>query len=293
MKRFVALTALLLTSFSCVQAQQVPAPEPVDLDASTLVTNLQSDKITEGSGLAASRRYPGLFYVNNDSGDTAHVFLINTQGATVATIKVNGAYARDWEDITFAGDYLYIGDIGDNLAIRDAVQVYRFKEPELDPQKLDQTVEVTPEVVALRMPGTPRNAETLLAAPDGRIWIVSKDEGGSFVFAAQFKAGQTESLKKVGEKIQFGATGMFTKLATGGDFSGDGTKLCIVTYAQLYEWKLPAPFDVSGLAKLPANIRALSGLKQCESVCYTPDGTKILVSTEGKKPPIYSFVSSF
>jgi hypothetical protein len=287
-QRIAALCAAFILSYGFARAQDTPTPP-----APTLVANLQSDQIEEGSGLAASRRYPGLLYINNDSGDSERVFLVNEKGETVATIKLKGASARDWEDIAFAGEYLYVGDIGDNINWRDAIQVYRFKEPQLDPFKLDQQIEVTPETVALRMPGTARNAETLLAAPDGRIWIISKDTSGSWVLEAPFKAGKTQNLKIRGQKLQFGATGMLTKLATGGDFSSDGTKLAVVTYAQLYEWKLPAAFDVANLSKTTPTIRALPGLRQCESVCYSPDGSRIFVSSEGKKAPIYSFVSSF
>ncbi|RYG69681.1 hypothetical protein EON80_09345 [bacterium] len=285
MRKVFPLAALLLATAACAQ-------QPQELPAPVLVANIQDKEIKEGSGLAASRRYPGLLYIHNDSGDTARVFAVNEKGETVATISFKGIYARDWEDMTFAGDYLYVGDIGDNLIIRDAVQIYRFKEPELDPLKLGQTIEIEPETLAVRPIGTPRNAETLLAAPDGRVWIVSKDEGGSWVFEAQFEAGKTVTFKKVGEKLNFGATGMLTKLATGGDFSSDGTRLAIVTYAQLYEWKLPAPYDIANLSKITPQIRALPNLKQCESVCYSADGTRIFVSSEGKSAPIYSVTPS-
>lgn len=279
--------ATLSPPFSPAQAQETAAPA-----APLLLANLQSDQIEEGSGLAASRRYPGLLYVHNDSGDSARVFLVNRKGETVATIKLKGASARDWEDIAFAGEYLYIGDIGDNFGWRDALQVYRFKEPELDPSKLGQEIEVTPATLALRLPGTSRNSETLLAAPDGRIWIVTKDPSGSSVFEAQFKEGQTQNLKRLGEEIELGAKAPLTRLATGGDLSPDGTRLCIVTYTQLYEWKLPVPFDLANLSKITPQIRSLPNLRQWESVCYSADGTQIFVSSEGKQAPIYVFKSS-
>ncbi|HEX8463047.1 MAG TPA: hypothetical protein VF627_00385, partial [Abditibacterium sp.] len=163
-------------------AGAAPLAEPTQL------ATISNPRLTEISGLAASTRYPGLIYAHNDSGDTARVFLLNFKGETVATVNLRGAYARDYEDIAVAGTganaSVYVGDIGDNLGLRDAVQVYRFVEPALDPQKLGQILEVKPEVIALQYPGAPRDAETLLAAPGGKLWILSKEDGGSTLFAA-------------------------------------------------------------------------------------------------------------
>ncbi|PQV63727.1 hypothetical protein B1R32_10967 [Abditibacterium utsteinense] len=270
---------------------EADAPE---LPAPTLAATLQDPRLNEVSGLAASRRYPGLFYAHNDSGDTARVFLMNGKGETVAVINLKGAYARDWEDITLAGNEVYVGDIGDNLGNRDAVQIYRFAEPLLDSQKINQTVEVAPQVCAFRFPGAPRDAETLLASPDGRIWILSKESGGSTFFSQTFQDKKTKNLQRAGNtKIRFGAFGIFTKLATGGDFSDDGMKLVVTTYAQIYEWKLNAPFGVSDLTSIKPVIRDLPGLKQCESVCYSSDGKQIFVSSEGKNAPLWTFKSAF
>ena len=280
---------------SALSARSVEVPDAAapEYPAPTLVTKLQDPKLTEVSGLAASRRYPGLFYTHNDSGDTARVFLVNGKGETVAVISLKGAYARDWEDIALAGREVYVGDIGDNLANRDAVQIYRFAEPDLDPRKLNQTVEVKPQVSAFRYPGAARDAETLLASPQGRIWILSKESGGSSFFSQVFKAGKTKNLQRAGEKIHFGAFGIFTKLATGGDFSPDGMKLVVTTYAQTYEWKLSTPFTISNLASLTPVIRDLPGLRQCESACYSLDGKQFFVSSEGKNAPLWKFDSAF
>jgi hypothetical protein len=232
-------------------------------------------------------------WANNDSGDSARVFLLNSQGETVAIVKLKGASARDWEDIDIAGDSVYVADIGDNLSWRDGLQIYRFVEPELDATIVGQELEVEPQKTVVLYPGKARDAETLLSAPDGRIWILSKEAGGSSLFTADFKADATQEMKWVGEKIQFGATGHFTKLATGGNFSPDGSKLVVTTYAQIYEWKLPAPYEVSSLSTLTPDIRPLPSMKQCESICYSADGKQILVSTEGKNSPIYALNSAY
>lgn len=289
------LALALLSPISCAQNAPELLPEAAapDPNAPQLVASIQNPRITELSGLGASRRYPGLLYAHNDSGDRPRVFLLNQKGETVATIALKNAYARDWEDMAVGESGVFVGDIGDNIGNRDAVQVYRFAEPELDPLKLDQNLEIEPQVCAFAFPGAARDAETLLVAPGDKIQILSKEKGGSTLFGADFEAGKTQNLKRIGAKIEFGATGLFTKLATAGDFSPDGRKLVVSTYAQLYEWQLPAPFEAATLSQLKPIVRALPGLKQCESVCYSSDGAQIFVGSEGSRAPLYAYSSAF
>src|SRR6516162_8607570 len=88
--------------------------------------------IPEASGIVKSRRYPGIFWVHNDSGNPPALFAIRRDGTIVREFRV-AAPNVDWEDIA-ADDqgHLYLGDIGNNgglLAIRG---IYRIDEP--DPQ---------------------------------------------------------------------------------------------------------------------------------------------------------------
>ena len=92
--------------------------------------------IKETSGIAASRRVDNVWWVHNDSGDSARVFAINTSGQTLGEYALSGASAIDWEDIaagpgpTAGVSYLYVGDIGDNDQKRRDLVIYRIPEPE-------------------------------------------------------------------------------------------------------------------------------------------------------------------
>lgn len=110
--------AVALFSSVAVAQDQTPAQAPT---TPTPLFKVQDARIDELSGLAASRAYPGCFWAHNDSGDTARLFLLNAKGETVAVVNLAGVTARDWEDIAFAGGYLYVGDIGDNDGDRKSV----------------------------------------------------------------------------------------------------------------------------------------------------------------------------
>jgi hypothetical protein len=83
-------------------------------------------ELPESSGLAVSRRNPGLIWSHNDSGSAAVLFGLDTEGAVRARVRVP-IRTRDWEDVSAArcpsGDCLYIADIGDNKGTRPKVQI--------------------------------------------------------------------------------------------------------------------------------------------------------------------------
>ena len=89
--------------------------------------------LPEASGIAKSRRHPGIFWVHNDSGNPPVLFAIRRDGTIVREFRL-GVPNIDWEDIA-ADDqgHLYVGDIGNNGGLLPVRAVYRFDEP--DPGK--------------------------------------------------------------------------------------------------------------------------------------------------------------
>ena len=88
-----------------------------------LVGTISSSWLNETSGIVGSRSLPGTLWVHNDSGDSARFFAIGTTGALQGQFSLQNATATDWEDIAIGpksggGNYLYLGDIGDNSANR-------------------------------------------------------------------------------------------------------------------------------------------------------------------------------
>jgi len=101
------------------------------------VGTVQSALIKEASGLAASRKNPGVLWVHNDGGSPC-VYAITPEGKLLGVYNLAGAKVRNWEDIAIGPgpepnvDYLYVGDIGDNNAKRKDVTVYRIIEPNVN-----------------------------------------------------------------------------------------------------------------------------------------------------------------
>ena len=58
---------------------------------------IRDESITEASGLAPSLRHPGVLWTHQDSGHPPQLHAISTSGRTLATLRVRGAEAYDWE----------------------------------------------------------------------------------------------------------------------------------------------------------------------------------------------------
>ncbi len=276
----------------------LPATSAAPSSASSAVelARWKDERLNECSGLAASRRYRDLLWTHNDSGDSARLFLVDGKGQTRATVELDGAQAIDWEDMALSGRghdvWLYAADIGDNLEARSEIAIYRIREPEinLSSSAAPPTVQVKCERMILRYPDGAHNAETLAVAPDGRLLIVTKTlDRSAFYIVSKFQAGTTQTLSKIGE-YAFGATTAHRRVrprqTTGGDISPDGTRLVVMTYTQLYEWKLPRG-NWKGFLKQTPRVEELPALDQAESVCFAADGKHLLVSSEGLHAPLW------
>lgn len=125
---------------------------------------ISDPRITESSGLAASRKHPGIYWTHNDSDDGPYVYAVDGRsGRTVARITLRGiGTPRDVEAISMGPDgNVYVGDIGDNLGgTWNHVWIYRFPEP----KKLRDAT-VTAAQFDVKYADGPRDAEALMVHP--------------------------------------------------------------------------------------------------------------------------------
>src|SRR4051794_5227814 len=78
------------------------------------IGRLAHPAIRETSGIVASRRHPGIYWVHNDSANAPRLFAVRRDGTLVREYAVSVPNI-DWEDIATDDDgRLYLGDIGNN-----------------------------------------------------------------------------------------------------------------------------------------------------------------------------------
>jgi hypothetical protein len=281
----LVLTLTVMASSCCVFAEQAPYQD------GKKVGQIQSPRLTEISGLVASRRTPGVLWVHNDSGDGPFLYAVNLKGDLLAVYRVTGAQARDWEDIAIGPgpqpgvDYLYIGDTGDNTGRYPSITVYRVQEPVVDPHARGLEAKTKPaEAIQMVYPDGPRDAETLLVDPLTRdLYVISKRDLFSRVYRAAYPqaTSQTTPLERVC-LLPFG-------LATGGDVSPDGKKVMVrsMYWASLWDRDPAGPLWQAFRGKSRA--LPLASEPQGEAVGFDPNGQGYYTISEGKDPLIYFF----
>ncbi|WP_408994325.1 WD40 repeat domain-containing protein [Streptomyces sp. 1268] len=233
---------------------------------------IEDPRITESSGLAASRAHPGVYWTHNDSDDGPYVFAVDSRtGKTLATITMRGVgEPRDVEGISVGPDGdIYVGDIGDNLdGAWSHVWIYRFPEPK---ELRDATV--TAVQYDVKYADGARNAEALMVHPKtGRVYIASKNEdgGGLYEGPAKLTAGAANTFRRVDE----------VPWVTDGAFSPDGKRLVLRSYFSAREYA----FEDGRLGE--DRSVAAPFQRQAESVTYTADGSALMFGSEGARSDV-------
>lgn len=194
-----------------------------------VVGRLADPAIAEASGVVASRRHPGIFWVHNDSGNPPALFAVRANGALVRAYKV-GVPNVDWEDLAIDDDgHLYLGDIGNNDGRLPLRAVYRLDEP--DPA-IDPGDEPLPATLATFYRFADRaarfDAEGLFLL-DGRAVLVSKRRDGGVAELLAVPLDPPAPLLKPALPEPIGRLAGCVEPVTGADLSADGRWLAVCT----------------------------------------------------------------
>lgn len=191
------------------------------------IATISDNRLLEASGLQYSRANPGYLWTHNDSEGQPSVYLINQAGEIRLTVRLQGVVNIDWEDIAIDDEYIYVGDIGDNRAVRPMVYVYKFKEPLLGDQDSITILSEDWEQMKLTYENGARDAETLMFDPQSReLIMVSKRDENGLIYSFPFNAGLT-TIKALGKinLTQF----------TAGDISKSG-EIILKNYDDIFYW---------------------------------------------------------
>ncbi|MER6182564.1 WD40 repeat domain-containing protein [Streptomyces sp. NPDC001652] len=228
---------------------------------------IEDPRITESSGLAASRQHPGIYWTHNDQDTGTYLYAVDSStGKTVARITLKGVGTqRDVEAIAIGPDnQIYVGDIGDNDGVTwPYVWIYQLPEPK---ELKDQTIRAKQYVV--KYSDGSRDAESMIVHPKtGRVYLIDKQEDGGHLYEGPAK------LSTSGANV-FRPAAAVDLWATDAAFSPNGRQLAVRGYfgGIWYDWN-------GGDLKRGGRISVPIG--QGESVSYSPDGTKLMLGSEG------------
>jgi hypothetical protein len=274
--RYRSAATLAATLLACAGPGDAPAPT---CDDARIIATLPPE-LHEASGIALSRRQPGVFWIHNDSRREPLLYAVDTAGRLLATARLRTSPAPDWEDLAGgpcpAGYCLYVGDIGDNLHEREDRAILRLAEPDPATRRIDEV-----ERFPFRYPEGPRDAEAVFVLPDTTVYIISKGRSGPvtvYRYPPPLRAAERVTLERV-QQLSAGLE-QVPDLVTGAAASPDGRRVAVRTYTHL---QLYSPAGDTLAPLLPGRGQWLGGLQepQGEGVALADDGTVFLVSESG------------
>jgi hypothetical protein len=266
------------------------AAETTDRPAATKVATVSDPRISESSALVASPTHDDLVWTVNDSGHTASVFGVRpSTGRTAVVLRLRDTDARDWESMAAqrlpdGTGVLWVGDTGDNNAVRGSIVLRLVREPRHLP-RAGATVVVTPVSLRVRYPDGPHDVEALVATRDGRLLLVTKQLFAGVVYqvppraVAQALAGRSVLDPVTARNVG----GVAQSLVTDGTSLPDG-RIVLRGYVDAVVYADRTRSD-RGLA---AERRiALPAQQQGETLTAVDDGAALLVGSEGVQQPLW------
>ncbi len=270
---------------------------------------LEAPPKLETSGLAASRRSPGVLWTHDDSGGAATLYAVTTTGQRIGAVHLRGVKNEDWEDLAaFELDgkaWLLVADVGDNDAQRPQVRLHLVGEPALAELKSADELRVRlARTIRLRYEDGPRDCEAVAVdAAERAVYLLTKRDEPPRLYRAELGAmigsDATDSdavivARRVGsvrhipsptlaqQRVK-GYQGRRRAEVTAMDFSTDGTMAVVLTYGELllFPRRAGEPW-ADALARTPTRLPP-HHLERAEAVCFSPDGKQIHVASEGTR----------
>jgi hypothetical protein len=198
----------------------------------------RSPPVMESSGLTMSRSFPGRFWTLNDSSNPNTLYLVDSTASVRGLVQLGGATNLDWEAISSgpcAGRWcLYVGDIGDNRAVRRSVVIYRLVEPTM--ATLDPAVAPVEDSIVVTYPDGPHDAEALVITAAEDLVIITKGrEGHPHAYRVGARSwGRGRAVAELDWELPLRSSLLLASLVTDAALSADETTLAVRTYRDIH-----------------------------------------------------------
>jgi hypothetical protein len=241
---------------------------------------ISNSKLGEISGIIPSANYPHHFWVHNDSGDDATIYLIDTLCNLMCQFNLENIKAVDIEDIAWLNidniPYILLADIGNNKRDREILSFYLFEEPNFSG---DQTVVTVAKSsireIKVRYADKKRDAEAVFVDPvDNQVYIISKRDLRVSVF--DFKIPPTaDHVLTLDAKLTLPFT-----FATAADISRDGRQVLIKTLTHIYHWNRNSNSSIIETLRASPVVLPYEVEPQGEAIAFDPNNANFYTISE-------------
>jgi hypothetical protein len=296
--------ALMLGLVAACPWTPVAADAPADsqtqaLDTPRIAGLVRDTRVREISGIAASRRHPGLLWVHNDSGHPAQVHAIDARGRHRAALDIEGVAGRDFEDIAaFELDgtaYLLIADTGDHGGLRTEVELVALAEPE----RIEDARVKPAWTQRFRWPDGARDVEAVAVDVAAReVLLISKRRVPAQLFSLPLgpAAGlQTARLRgelagivqpTPAETAGNPRFGRYRAQITAADLSSDARQLAVLNYRTAYVYARVVGEDWAEAVTRDPQPLPFGWLAQAEAIAFDAQGRHLWITSERLPAPL-------
>ncbi|MBN1904419.1 MAG: hypothetical protein JW927_04910 [Deltaproteobacteria bacterium] len=288
----ILFIALLFISFTASCAHVETKENVADVKK---VGSITESYLGEVSGIAMSLYREDVFWVLNDSGNSASVYAIREDGKPVGIVNIEGVTNNDWEDIAtfeFEGKpYIVIADVGDNFAKRSKCFLFFIEEPDTNKIKMGDPITLKPSwSITFTYEDGPRDCESVAVdTVTGKILLLSKRDTPPVLYELPLTtkteknsvAKRVTVIKPLPQKSQ-GISDFLSmsNMTTAMDISADGLNAVVLTYAGAYLYRKEKDEEWGkAFSGTPVYI-TLPVMQQSESVCFGKDASTIFVTSE-------------
>lgn len=250
------------------------------------VAELNDPKIEEQSGVIPGNR-SGLFWVQNDSGDSARIFPLEISGAVARRwpgsptdgLFVPGARNVDWEDLATSPDStIWISDTGNNWNQRRDLMLYHIATPDptgSTPIRLLNKIHVFyPDQTDFPPKKNNFDSEALIFTGN-QLYLLTKHRADTNT--RLYTVGSGKSDEPVA--LEFLDEYPIGDRVTAADISKDGNRLAVLTYSAVWVFERTSA-STSWLSGQASRLGIFAG--QCEGLCFTDDQTLMISNEEGQ-----------
>lgn len=232
------------------------------------------DEVKETSGLFF---HNGRLWTHNDSGGKPILYALDTTTfEVVQKLTLKNVKNKDWEDVCTDGEYVYVGNFGNNKGNRKDLSIYKFPLSSI-PEEGDATIKVDSICFSF---GDQTNFEKRKHEHDFDCESMFATENYLYLFSKGWVTGTTRLYrlsKAPGKHVAEVVNGFDSQgLITGVDYDKKNHVLVVVGYVKSI-WKpfmyLIFDFDEAGvkLSNRRFEMPQLTGA-QTEGICFFDDG---------------------
>ena len=253
---------------------------------------IENTHLMEVSGIVSSKKYPGFFWAQNDSGNSNSIYLLDSTGRGTKEVTIKGAANRDWEDLGLfvesnGTSTIFLGDFGDNNNAWPFNILYWITEPDI--ATLPSTSSVNCSSITFTIPDGSRDIECMLIDQKTKdVYLITKRDVKKRLYkiSANKLIPSARVVAEFIEELNFSIPPSLDNALqkahyiTSGTVSKDNTEIIVKNYSQLFYWRRKTGESIEDALMRPSKNIEYWVEPQGEAISFNANGSAFVTISE-------------